>query len=391
MNKIYIINNTINIEIILNFGNNTFEYDSIKYVFNFIENNELLIEWSDFNEIFYTDDSYIYVSNLTMKKDFKKIFLVHNEWNDQAIINFEKMTLERIEFKNEFGPIRIDDNNLYINWINWGEEKYIKRDEYTYVQEEYIYEKELSVINDIPIYIFIHICILEDWREIFWDQINTIKESGLYEIVEKINLGIVGNIENLRDDIFNDNKFNILYIDSRVTLYESHTINFIKSFCDNIDKEVYILYIHTKGTRNAGNKEVTKSWRNMMEYFLINKYNDCLKYLDIFDTLGNNIINTYCFDKNEIAINKDHTFHYSGNFWWSKKSYIDKLNYIELDLTKKSINTRYRAENWILSNYPNMKIGSLFQDCTNIHPYHRYVFDYYKDMKIIIKNYNYSI
>jgi hypothetical protein len=122
-----------------------------------------------------------------------------------------------------------------------------------------------------------------------------------------------------------------------------------------------------------------------MEYFLIEKYKECIKYLSIFDTLGNNIVNSHCYNKNEVCVNEYHTSHYSGNFWWSKKTYIDKLNFIQLDLTKNSINTRFKAENWILSNYPNMNIGILFQDNTNTHPYHRYVFDYYKKIDLVVR------
>lgn len=203
--------------------------------------------------------------------------------------------------------------------------------------------------------------------------------------MEKIHLGIVGDLENLNDTIFNDKKFDILYIDKRISLYEIHTINHIKSFCNNLENEAYILYIHTKGVRNAGNKKVVESWRNMMEYFLIDKYEECIKYLYLYDTLGNNIVNLHCYNKDDVCLNNLHTYHYSGNFWWSKKSYIDKLNFIELDLTHNSINTRFKAENWILSNYPNTNIGLLFQDHTNTHPYHRYVFDYYKKIDLLIR------
>ena len=111
MNKIYIINNKINNEIILKFEDNTFEYNSIIYKFNFIQNNQLLIYWDTFlSEIFYTEDSYIYFSNLDLKNIFTKIFLIHNEWNDQAIINFKEMTIKRIEFNNEYTKIV---KNLY--------------------------------------------------------------------------------------------------------------------------------------------------------------------------------------------------------------------------------------------------------------------------------------
>ena len=124
----------------------------------------------------------------------------------------------------------------------------------------------------------------------------------------------------------------------------------------------------------------------MMQYFLIEKNDDCIKNLTKYDILGNNLVNLYCYEKDNISINKLHTLHYSGNFWWSKKTYIDKLPYLMNDFTNKSINTRYRAENWICSNYPDAKIGIIFQDDTNTHPYHRYVFPYYKILKFYIKD-----
>jgi len=277
----------------------------------------------------------------------------------------------------------LHNDKIIIDWNYWGKEYYIKIDNYTYVKNDckYLINNFKSCILH-PIHIFIHICMIENWQIIFDEQINTIKKSGLYEKCAKIHLGIVENI-NISNicNIFNDNKFDILYIDSNINLYENHTINHIKKYCENIHNEIYILYIHTKGVRKAGNDIVTKSWRKMMQYFLIEEHNEFLKYLDIYDTIGNNIVNLQCND----SINKEHSLHYSGNFWWSKKSYIDNLNYIDLDLTQNAINTRYRAENWILSKSPNAKIGVIFQDITNTHPYHRYVFEYYKELKIIVK------
>ena len=229
--------------------------------------------------------------------------------------------------------------------------------------------------------------MIENWKDIFTEQINCIKNSGLYNICEKIHIGLLGNLNNYNDSIFQDDKFNIIYIDSRITLYEINTINFIKQFCLNIDYEIYILYIHTKGVRKVGNENVIKSWRAMMQYFLIEKYEYCINNLEYYDTIGNNIVNLFCSNFDDISINKNHTYHYSGNFWWSKKTYIDKLNFINIDLLKSTFDTRYLAENWILSNFPDATIGYIFQDDTNTHPYHRYIFEYYKNINIIIKKY----
>ena len=385
MNKIYIINDFLSCEILLNFKDNTFDINNNLFKFDLIDKDKILIFWDDNEQIFYSDDSYLFFSDLSFKTYYKKIFLIHSEWEDQAIINLNNNILHRIIHKNQYGNIRFEEDILIIDWNYWGEEKYYKRDDYTYIQEDYNIILLQDNKNIIPIHIFIHICLIEDWRDIFEDQIKKIKDSGLYNIVEKIHLGIVGDLEKLNDKIFFDEKFDILYIDKRTSLYEIHTINHIKSFCNDIEYEVYILYIHTKGVRNAGNKNVIQSWRNMMEYFLIEKYEECIKYLSIYDTLGNNIVNSYCYDIDKISVNKLHTCHYSGNFWWSTKTHIDKLDFIKLDLSKNSINTRFRAENWILSNYPNMNIGLLFQDNTNTHPYHRYVYDYYKRMNLFIR------
>jgi hypothetical protein len=391
MNNIYVITNNFNVEVKLNFENNSFIKDNISYNFTIVEKDKLNISWSESNnETFYTDDSYLYYSENITNKYIRKIFLIHKEWQDQALINLKELTLKRIKNNDQYGNIILEDNKIIIVWNYWGKEIFIKRDNYTFIEENY--SEETNIISEeIPIYIFIHICCINDWINIFNEQIDTLKSSGLYEKSTMIYLGILGEINIIKMEIFNDPKFNIMYIDQRFNLYEIHTINYIKSICDNTNHDINILYIHTKGVRQAGNSNVTKSWRNMMEFFLINNYNICLNNLTKYDTIGVNAVNLYCSNINEISINKKHTYHYSGNFWWTKKSYIDKLEYIELDLTKNSINTRYKAENWILSKYPDMNCGIIFQDDTNTHPYHRYVFDFYKDILIYVyklNNYN---
>ena len=408
MNNIYIINNIYNTEINLNFVNNTFLLNNNYYKFEFISNNSIKIFWNvdtDMNqsfsvdsslcskentfEIFITYDSYLYFIDINLINNIKKIFLINNEWYDQAIINLEKNILFRIKSKDQYGKFELNNNKLIIIWKIWGKETYIKYDNYTYIEEnKYNITKKVNYKQYIPIHIFIHICCIGDnWKDIFIEQIKLIKKTGLYNITTKIHLGILGHINNINNEIFNDEKFAIEYIDKKINMYEINTINSIKNFCENNkEEEIYILYIHTKGVRKAGNEEVVKSWRNMMQYFLIEKYIDCIKNLNKYDTLGCNVVNQNCVNNDESSINKNHNYHYSGNFWWSKKTYINKLCYLPIDLTKNSINTRYKAENWILSNIPEAIVGILFQDETNTHPYHRYVFNYYREIKFLIKD-----
>jgi len=416
MNEIYIINKIINSKFILNFKNNKIykynnlcknendliqkelELNILCYNFEILNKNELNIIYSNNeSEIFYTNDSYIYILNELYeiyKNIYLKLFLINDNWNDQIILNLDKKNIFRIKHDDQNGDIiEYNDTKLIINWERWGSEIFIKIDDKKYVKEYSKYHNKL--LNNpsfdlnlnlplIPIYIFIHICTIENWKEIYEDQINNLKKSGLYDLSTKIFIGILGNTD--LSYFLLDSKITILYYDINIEIYEIPMINHILKICKNETHEINILYIHTKGVRKAGNDNVIYSWRKMMEYFLIENYKYCIKNLEYYDTLGCNAINDFCVDIDIVSVqkNKTHACHYSGNFWWSKKSYIEKLPYLEVDLSNKSNLTRFRAENWILSEYPNGKFGLLFQDSTNIHPYHRYVFEYYKDLRLII-------
>jgi len=68
-----------------------------------------------------------------------------------------------------------------------------------------------------------------------------------------------------------------------------------------------------------------------MEYFLIEQGIYCLNNLEYVDAIGNNIIND-CGDQKEIcSVHPEHCYHFSGNFWWSKSSYIHKLPLLHIN------------------------------------------------------------
>ena len=406
MNKIFIINNIYFDEFILDFKHNiTYltnnNSENLYYKFEILNINELKVFWYGFEEILYTEDSYLYFLNKEKINIIKKVYLHHPEWNDQCIMNYDTQRISRISIIDEKGNFQYNDNKLIINWDKWGTEIFESLDNYSFYKLDYLKDiekfkriKNIDGIENIDNmknnYIFMHVCCLENWQIIFEDMIKNIKNSGLYNNVKKIFIGILGSFNNesyFTNNILDDKaKFQILYIDENVHNYEILTINCIKDFCMSCDEEeAHILYIHTKGVRKAGNNDCTISWRKMMEYHLIENYKNCLSYLAFYDTLGSNIINTFDIDDKIVSVNGNHNYHYSGNFWWSKKSYIKNLVKLDIDLTETSILTRCKAENWICSNYPNAKIGIIFNDSTNTHPYHRYIFDYYKKMYFSVK------
>ena len=120
MNNIYIVNDKYDSKVTLNFGNNTFIYNNNIYHFNFIEKAKIKIYNNETKkeEIYVTDDSYLFFINEDLKKYYKKIFLYHNEWNDQCIINLKTNYLKRINYPDQYGTFFFINNNLIIYIID---------------------------------------------------------------------------------------------------------------------------------------------------------------------------------------------------------------------------------------------------------------------------------
>ena len=416
MNKIYLLFNKKYIFIILHFidNNNHFYINDEFYNFEIINKNKLkTIDKNKDITYFYTNDSFLYYENIHLKNFIYKINLIYNNSIENVIINFKNNKIILFSIKKE-GLFKLDKDILIITWqIDNNslikEEVFIKHDDINFLINNYQNRINSNVNSDIinknktniykyikkhNTYIFIHVCFSENGIKIMNEQINTILQSDIYNYIDKIYLCIVGaenNDEVKKNFLYDNDKIEIYYIDSNKYVFELRTINEIQIFCGEkykLNEECYILYIHTKGVRNAGNYNVIKSWRKMMEYFLIVKGIICLEELENYDTIGNNLINQNCENFDKVCVNKKHSYHYSGNFWWSKSSYIqtlDKLDLSNIKLDKEYI-YRYKAENWILSSVKLFKAGILYQDYTNLHPYHRYIFEDYKYYDIFVKN-----
>ena len=396
MNEIYLILNNkhgfVNL-IFENFKNEFIFFDKY-YNFQFVDKNKLQIYNHEESYVLETYDSYIYTNKLNNLLQYKLIELNHNEWFDQALLNYTNNEIKRIKDKGQIGNFKIQNNKLIIEWKDWGEEKFIYYDENIYNHESYI---RYDVKKDILV--FMHVCNLNDGIEIFKKQLKKIQNSYIYENIKKIYVCVLGEIDifNKMNVINQNQKIEIIHLSENIKYYEFLTINKIKEIVNQESTDYKILYIHNKGTRKAGNEKVIESWRNMMEYFLIEHGLYCYMNLEYFDTIGCNILNE-CLDE-EAKVNPNHSFHYSGNFWWSKSSYIKSLHYFDTsNLLNNNVDSsnllnnnleikRYQCENWILSNKKNRNIGIIYQDITNLHPYHRYVFENYKNKKILIKKY----
>lgn len=200
-------------------------------------------------------------------------------------------------------------------------------------------------------YIFYHIYCCNSSYDIVNDQVKKILFSGLYNKIDSIYCFLAGE-ETYIDEIIefiskSGKKFKISKIGVNDQSFERFTIHKIKNYILPEDK---FLYIHTKGVTRNNSKSV-EDWRTYMEYFLMCKHDKCLELLDVYDTVGVNLIQG--------------VMHYAGNFWWSRGSYFLRLPNINELMTesdnknKKPIHDIYDqskysyTENYLCMRNPN--------------------------------------
>jgi hypothetical protein len=75
-----------------------------------------------------------------------------------------------------------------------------------------------------------------------------------------------------------------------------------------------VLYLHVKGAGREGIQDQVNAsfWRRYMEYFVIERWEDCIRVLDVCDACGGDI-------------NWHPWPHFSGNMWWANAGYLRTL------------------------------------------------------------------
>ena len=192
----------------------------------------------------------------------------------------------------------------------------------------------------MKIAIFYHIAQMGIGASIYQQQIHRLYTSGLISQADYIHFGVNGDHE-----LFNvPKKARVIYNLKENWTTEKQTLVDLKKFCkENSDYKV--LYFHTKGATK--NELSVQSWRLMMEYFVIDKWKECIKYLDEYTCVGchmGTIGPSICEDGT--LIQNDKTYAFMGNFWWANASYINTLKsrYIDSEC-------RMEKERWIGDSY----------------------------------------
>jgi len=159
---------------------------------------------------------------------------------------------------------------------------------------------------------YFHICQKPGWEKSFDLIFPKIKESGLYDATDEINIGIVNNDGHVIDDFrLNDPKFKITYFGGEEN-YERPTLYLMRTNVDIYPADSIYWYVHSKGLRHFGqwNESCVIDWIKFLVYWNIEKWNIAVKILEMYDTYG---------------CNKYENIHYSGNFWWTTSSHLKNL------------------------------------------------------------------
>ena len=222
--------------------------------------------------------------------------------------------------------------------------------------------------------VFWHICGLDNYFKIINEQYSSIVSSGLIDNIDKIYISYVGKNYNALDNFLLQNTKLILHTyNEDVLQFERPCLHSMYDWCQSNDAN--ILYIHYKGIRwlcDSGRVNNIMEWRRMLEYFLIHNYKVCIEKLKKYDCVGCNFVNPK--DLIEYRINNEkHCAHFSGNFWWSKSSWIRKLSpriiphIKQLDVSESR--SYLLSERWLLTPFPKVKIYEIYHDHERCHYY----------------------
>jgi len=154
----------------------------------------------------------------------KKIRLVNNDWIDNVLLNFEKMTLYRESKKEDTADFTIKNNILNIKWINWD-------DEYFVMHENLFYNvKQINFVTEE----WEDICYIDYFNQIVYrpnenkkGKINIIKKEIYYIEWEDYEEKFINNFINI------DNKTNnqiILQKKMKPTYLIPNIIHFVYGF-----------------------------------------------------------------------------------------------------------------------------------------------------------------
>jgi hypothetical protein len=177
------------------------------------------------------------------------------------------------------------------------------------------------------------ICCKHNYIDIVKEQLEIVNK-GLFQITKKLILFITEynkdtciELDAILNTMLDPNK--CIRVTSPDNLFEKFAINNYKQYIT--EKEYYLYYFHTKAIKPETDRyfQICSSRRKILNYYILLQYDISIKLLKTYDAVG-------------CSLSLYPKKHLSGNFWWSKSSYLQHLG---------TINDKYLSpEMYILSN-----------------------------------------
>ena len=193
--------------------------------------------------------------------------------------------------------------------------------------------KTESTLPEINLIVY-HVYCVGNYVEVVKKQLDRLQKSGAYDWCDKLEITCINvdndfeAVEELLKDLPKTN----------LTKFKENEFEYrgIKKVWDySQEYKGKVLYFHTKGVSNRYINLETKQesewkirgvewWKEIMEYFLIDNFKDCIQELELYDQCGVTSVNKWWW----------------GNFWWSK------LEWIQINEEPKP-GTRWLFESWL--------------------------------------------
>lgn len=175
--------------------------------------------------------------------------------------------------------------------------------------------------------------LINSWYSIAIDQLRILLTSGLYDACEEINIGCIGFQEQrdfLQKYICDPYpKFKIRVHSENPLDYEYPTLRLIEA-----DKSEYIgFYFHTKAVTRPFESNISH-WRHYLNEMVLNRWQEHRARVESGE---------YGASSCNFLRSPDH---FSGNFWWFNRDYINCLP----PLSALDPKNRYHCEQWICMN-----------------------------------------